>query len=159
MYLAFIFKQSQRNTMDRRIAPALVEEASRPIEMLKVILVGLTAPKVHVSDLEIAPEMAGRIPMRFGIVNRPPLVVLDPILCIIRVEVFRMRRKEPFRLGPQGRYALGCVVEVDREAVGLVVILHVAEDIVVDLAEEVNFGLDAPVIFDILESWVLVEQP
>ena len=50
------------------------------------------------------------------------------------------------------------VVEVDGEAVGLVAVLHEAEDVVVNVAEEVNLWLDAPVVLHVFESWVFVEH-
>ena len=37
-------------------------------------------------------------------------------------------------------------------------VLHVAEDVVVDVAEELHFGLDAPVVLDVLEGGVAVEH-
>ena len=37
-------------------------------------------------------------------------------------------------------------------------VLHVAEDIVVDITEEFDFGLDAPVVADVFEGRVVVEE-
>ena len=50
------------------------------------------------------------------------------------------------------------IVEIDGEAVGLIVVLHPTEDIVVDVAEEVDFGFHSPIISDIFQSRVLVEH-
>ena len=50
------------------------------------------------------------------------------------------------------------VVEVDGEAVGFVVVGHVAEDVVVDVAEEMDFGFDAPVVSCVFEGGVVVEE-
>jgi len=69
-----------------------------------------------------------------------------------------MRRHEPLRLGPQRWYGLGCIVKVDGKAVGFVAVLHIAENVVVDVAEEVDVGLDAPVVAGIEEGWVVVEE-
>lgn len=69
-----------------------------------------------------------------------------------------MRCHEPLRLGPQGWDRLGRIVEVDGEAVGLVVVLHVAEDIIIDVAEEVDVGLDAPVVAGTEEGGVVVKK-
>lgn len=66
--------------------------------------------------------------------------------------------KELGRLGPERRDGVGGVVEIDREAVRLVVVLHVSEHVVVDIAEEVHFRLDAPVVLCIGECGVLVEK-
>lgn len=62
------------------------------------------------------------------------------------------------RLGPQGRQGMRVVVQGDGEAVRLVVVLHIAENVVVDIAEEVYLGFDAPVVADILKSGMLVEH-
>lgn len=62
------------------------------------------------------------------------------------------------RLGPERRDTLRTVVDVDIKAVCFVVILHPSEDIIVDIAEKVDVGLDAPVVLDVLERWVLTEH-
>ena len=74
------------------------------------------------------------------------------------MHVFGMCGDEFFRLRPQGGNALWRVVEVDGEAVGLVVVLHPAENVIVDFTEEVDFGLDTPVVADVFESGVSVEH-
>ena len=74
------------------------------------------------------------------------------------MHVFGMCGDEFLRLGPQGGNALRRIVEVDGEAVGLVVVLHPAENVVVDFTEEVDFGLDSPVVADVFESGVFVEH-
>ena len=35
---------------------------------------------------------------------------------------------------------------------------HVAENVIVDVAEELDLGLDAPVVFGVRERWVVVEH-
>lgn len=62
-------------------------------------------------------------------------------------------------LWPQTRESLGIIVEIDGETICFVVVVHVTEDIIVDLAEEVDVGLDAPVVSGIREGGVLVEEP
>ena len=158
MDLAFILEQAQRNTMHRSIPPSLIKEPARAIQMLKIILISFRAPKFHVCDFEIAPEMTRAVPIRFHIVFRPPLTIDYPLLRVVLVHVFRMCGEEFFRLGPQGGNAVRRIVEVDGEAVGLVVVLHPAENVIVDFAEEVDFGLDTPVVADVFESGVFVEH-
>lgn len=62
------------------------------------------------------------------------------------------------RLRPESGNRGGGIVEVDREAVRLVVVLHEAEDVVVDVAKEVHLGLDAPVVLCIGQGGMLVKQ-
>ena len=73
--------------------------------------------------------------------------------------IIRIRREELHRLGPQCGQRLGRVVQVDGEAVRLVVVVHEAEDVVVDVAEEVHLGLHPPVVAVLGQRRVLVEEP
>ena len=61
-------------------------------------------------------------------------------------------------LGPERWDGLGVVVQGYGEAVGFVVVSHVAEDIIVDVAEEVHFGLDPPVVASVGKGGVFVEH-
>ncbi len=69
-----------------------------------------------------------------------------------------MRRHEFLGLRPQRWYTLGRVVKVYSEAVGLVVVLHPAEYIVVYVAEEMYLWLNAPVVANVFEGRVFVEH-
>ena len=141
-----VLEQRQRDRVDGCIAPALVEEPTRPIEMREVVLVGLGAPELHVGDFKIAPEVTGAVAVRFVVVVGPELAVDEPVQRVLLVQVLRVAGEEFDGLGPEGGDGVGGVEDVDVEAVGLVVVLHVVEDVVVDVAEEADFGLDAPVV-------------
>ena len=65
---------------------------------------------------------------------------------------------ELFSLWPQGWYGLRCVVKIDGEPVGLVVVIHPAENVIVDVAEEVDLWLHAPIIADVFKGWVFIEH-
>ena len=158
MDLAFILEQPQRNTMHGSISPSLIKEPPRAIQMLEVIFISFRPPKFHVCDFEITPEMTRAVPIRFHIVFRPPLTVDYPLLRVVLMHVFGMCGEEFFRLRPQGGNAVRRIVEVDGEAVGLIVVLHPAENVIVDFAEEVYFGLDSPVVANVFESGVFVEH-
>ena len=75
MKLARVFEQSQRDTMHRRIAPSLIEEPSRAVQMVEIILIRLTPPETHICDLEVGPEMARRVAVCFEVVIWPALAV------------------------------------------------------------------------------------
>lgn len=128
--------------------------------MIEIILIRLTSPKVHIRDLEIAPEMTRRVPVRFLVVLRPPLFVLEPCTRIDSVvfDIFRVSVEEFEGLRPKGGNGLRGIVEVDGEAVGFVVVLHVAENVVVDVAEEVDFGFHSPVVAYVFEGGMVVEE-
>ncbi len=61
-------------------------------------------------------------------------------------------------LGPESLDAFWGVIQVYGEAVCFVVVFHVAENIVVYVAEKVDFGLHAPVVFCMGEGGVFVEE-
>lgn len=71
-----VFEQAQCDRMHGSIAPSLVEEAARAIEMLEIVLVSFTSPKIHVGDLEVAPEMTGRVAVGLDVMARPSRAVL-----------------------------------------------------------------------------------
>lgn len=144
--------------MHGSIAPSLVEEASCAVQVVKVFLVGLTAPEVQVCDFKIAPEMAGAVAVCLVVVLGPSVLVGEPVHGVVLVEVVVMAGEELDGFWPEGCNRLGRVVEVDGEAVGLVVVLHEAEDVVVDVAEEVDVWLDAPVVLHVLQGGMLVEH-
>lgn len=89
---------------------------------------------------------------------RSPRLIYQPVQGIVVVEVFGVVGEELLGLGPQRRDGCGGIVEVDGESVCLVVVLHVAEDVVVNITEEVDVGLDAPVILGVGEGGVFVEE-
>lgn len=53
---------------------------------------------------------------------------------------------------------LGRIVEVDSEAVCLIAIVHVAKDVIVDVAEEMNIGFHAPIVLHVRQSWMMWEE-
>lgn len=158
MHLTAVLKQPNSHAMYRCISPPLIEKASCSIKMVEVVFVRLTAPELHIRDLKIAPEMARRIAIRQPIMFGSSRTILQPIHRIIAVYILRMFGQELDRLRPQRRDRLRRIVQVDGEAIGLVVILHVGEHVVVDVAEEVNFGLDTPVVAGVRQCGVLVEE-
>lgn len=156
--LTSVLKQSQSNRVHRCISPPLIEESTRAIQMVEVRLVRRTPPEVHIANLKVAPEMARRVPIRDPMMVRPSFVVLQPLDRIPLRQPLAVLRHELPRLRPQACHALRVVVQIDGEAVGLVVVLHPREDVVVDVAEEVHVRLDAPVVPCVEQRGVLVEE-
>lgn len=156
--LALVLEEPQRDAVHRGVTPALVEEAARAIQVLKVLAVLGAAPKSQIGDLEVGPEVAGGVAVGDAVVLRPAGAVLEPGPCAVLVHVVLVVLEELERLGPQGADRLGAVVQVDVPAVRLVVVLHPAEDVVVDVAEEVHARLDAPVVLRGGERGVLAEE-
>lgn len=147
--LGLVLEQSQRNAVNRSVAPSFVEEASRAIQMLKVLPVLFASPEAQVSDFEVGPEMTRRIPIRLPLVIRPMRSILQPVPCTRLMHIVWVILQELQRLGPQCLHTLGTIVNVDVKAVGFVVIGHPAENVVVDVAKEAHIGLYAPVVLGI----------
>lgn len=104
--------------------------------MVKVVFVRLTAPECHIGDLKVAPEVAGRVAISFLIVLWPVVRVGEPLDGVVRVQVLGVLGDKLERLWPECLDRFRRVVDVDDETIGFVVILHVAEHVVVDVAEE-----------------------
>lgn len=158
MNLALVLEQTKRDTVDGCVTPSLIEETTSAVQVIEVVLVDLATPKVHVGNLKVAPEVASRVTLGLLIVTGAALLISHPLESIVLVQVVGVLRNELAGLGPQGGNRLGRIVEVDCEAICLVVVLHIAEHIVVDVAEEVNFRLDAPIELGVLEGRVLVKE-
>jgi hypothetical protein len=158
MNLVLILEQSQTNRMNRSITPSLVEETTGMIKEIKVRRVFVTAEELHITNLKVGPEMAGRVSIRIAGVVRSELVVSQPVHHIVIGEVRGIRCKELLCRRPQGWDTLGSIEQINRETISLVAILHEAEDIVIDVTKELDFGLHAPVVAIIFKRWVLVEH-
>lgn len=59
VYLALVFEKAERDTVNGRIAPALVEEATSAVEVVEVVAILLASPEAHVTDFKVGPEVAG----------------------------------------------------------------------------------------------------
>lgn len=145
--------------MDGRITPTLIKEAPSAVKVLKIVFICFTPPEVHVSDLEVAPKVAGRVAVGFRIMGRPSLAICHPLFGIVRMDMLRMSRKKFLGFWPERLYALRRVIEIDGETIGLVVILHIPEYVIIHITKEVNLGFDAPIVLDIFECRVLVKHP
>lgn len=158
MHVVRICKETNTKRMNRRIAPALVEETTSPVQVLEIGLILLAAEEVHVANLKVRPEVACRVSIgRLGVLRADP-VIRNPFQHVVLVQVRRIRGHELLGLGPKRLDGLRSVVEIDGEAVGLVVVLHVPEHVVINVAEELDLGLNAPVVPIIRERRVLVEH-
>lgn len=157
MDIVLVFKQSQSNRVNRSITPTLIKESTGTIEMIKVVLVGLASPEFQIGNFEIRPEMTGGVSICNCVLFWPQRAVYQPIHRIILVNIFRVSCEELLGLRPQSRNALGCIKQVDCEAVGFVMVIHISEDIVVDVTKEVNLRFNPPVVTGVRQSGVFVE--
>jgi len=84
--------------------------------------------------------------------------ICDPIFRIVRMQCVRMFCQEFFGLWPEGRDSLWGVVQVDCETIGFITILHVPENVVVNVAEKMNVWLYSPIVLRVCQSFVFVEK-
>jgi hypothetical protein len=157
--LTLVFEQSQGNTMHGSIAPTFIEEATGTVQVVKELAVFFAPPEVQIANFEVGPEMARRVPICLLVILRPPLMILQPLACIIWMHIVGMISDEFLSLRPERRHAFWTVIDVDVEPVRFVVVLHPAEHIIVDVAEEVHVGLHAPVVLEVLEGRMFREEP
>lgn len=158
MNLGLIGEETQGDRVDGGVAPSFVVESTRAIQVIKVGRVFFAPEEFHVSDLEVGPEMTRRVSVGTSRVLRTQFVILQPTHHVVIGQVGRVGGKELLRLRPQVRDTFGGIEEVDGESVGDVAVLHEAEYVIVDVAEELDLGLNTPVVAVLLEGRVLVEH-
>lgn len=158
MNLARIFEETKSNAVDGCITPAFVKEATSAVKMVKVIIIDLAAPELHVCNFKIAPKVAGGESIGLPVVVRSVSCIGYPFTSAILVDIVGMVGEELLSLGPNRRHRLRIVIEINGEAVSLVVVVHISEDIIIDVTEEMDLGFNSPVVACVLQSWVLVEE-
>jgi hypothetical protein len=158
MNLGCVREETNTNRVYRSIAPSLVEETTRPIQMVEVSRILLAPEELHISDFEVGPEMAGRITISSLGVLRAKLVICEPVHHIVVRNIGGICGKELLGLGPKRWDTLRSVEKIDGETVCDIVVGHVTENVVVHVTEELDLGLDSPVVTVFGESGVLVEQ-
>lgn len=168
-YLALRHEHSHTQGMYRRISKSLVIEASSSIQPVKVSFISIAAEEVQVPDFEVGEKLA-------VVVVSTIMGIKQPVQVSVRMNQLWMGVDKRAGTRPKGRKGSSVIEDVHIEAVLHVVVAHEAEDVVVNVAEEVDlamgmsamndFGgitptyirLNAPVPVKILKTWVLVEE-
>jgi hypothetical protein len=164
----------------RTVAPSLVEEPAGLIEMLKVRAVRLGAPKVDPGNLKVGPVVAAVVGL--AVVGRDPrhhvgfreglgvsvdeicgLASMPSLLCQsfpspVDNEVNKSCLEPTLCRLPQARNRILVLVQRDDKPVGAVVVLHDLERVVRDVAQELDVGLDAPVVLVRVEERVFEKE-
>ena len=130
-YLALGYEHGHTQSMYRSVSKSLIIEASSSVQPVKVFLIRFAAEEVQVPNLEVREELA--IVVISAIVG-----VKQPVQVGIRVYQLWMGVDERAGARPEGRERAGVIKDIHVEAVLHVVIAHEAEDVVVDVAEEVD---------------------
>lgn len=130
-YLALRHEHSYTQSMYRRISKSLIVESSSSIQPVKVSFIRFAAEEVQVPNLEVGEELA--IVVVSAIVG-----IKQPIQVGIRVYQLWMGIDERSGSRPEGRERAGVVEDIHVETVLHVVVAHEAEDIIVNVAEEMD---------------------
>jgi len=136
--LVFGQQETGGDRVDGSVTPSFVEETAVLVKGFEVVDVRLGSEPVEVTNFEVRPEMAVVIGVASIITQEAHGVALGNVLRVVLDEL----------LGavPKSRDGLDVLVQAQDEAVLLVILLHEAEGIVVNIAEELDRGLDTPVV-------------
>lgn len=132
-YLAFRHKHSHTQSVYRCISKSLVVEAPSSIQPVKISFVRFSAEEIQVPNLKVREELA-------IVVVSTIVGVKQPVQIGIRVYQLWMGVDERAGAGPEGRKGSSVVEDVHVETVLHAVIAHEAEDVVVNVAEEVDLA-------------------
>lgn len=130
-YLALGHEHGHTQSMYRSISKSLIVKASSSIQPVKVSFIRFAAEEVQISNLKVGEELA--IVVISAIVG-----VKQPVQVGIGVYQLWMGVDERAGARPEGRERAGVIKDIHVEAVLHVVVAHEAEDVVVDVAEEVD---------------------
>ena len=166
-------KHGHTQRVNRRITKSLIVEPSSPIQPVKVLLIGWLSEKFQATDLKVREELA--VVVIAGIVR-----VQEPVEISVWVNELGVGVNEGAGTGPEAGERSRVVENVHVEAVLHVVVAHETEDVVVNIAEEVNLRqgqqelmqrwhcgghegrsyirLNTPVPIKFLETRMLVEE-
>ena len=132
-YLVLRHKHGHAQSVYWRISKSLVVEASSSVQPIKVSFIRLTAKEVKVTNLEIREELA-------IIIVSAVVGVEQPVQVGIRMYQLWMRIDERAGARPERRERASVIENVHVETVLHVVVAHEAEDVVVNVAEEVDLA-------------------
>lgn len=149
--LVLLQHQRSGNAVDRRIAPALVEESALMVEEVEVIHIRLAAQPVKTADLEIRPEMA--------VVPGIPPIIREETHTIILLDMLGMALHKLLHRIPQRRHRLDVLKQRQHKGVLLIVLLHEAEGVEGDVAVQLDARLHAPVELVLLHQRMAEEEP
>lgn len=159
-------KDSSSNGMDRSIAPTFIEESSILVKRFKVVDISFGSKPVEVTDLKVRPlniyvsaypTISARGSYHVAVVVCLTTIITEEAHRVVLGNVLRVRLHEFPGAFPQCWDGLHVFVETQYEAVLLFVLLHEPENVVVDVAVQLNAWLDAPVVF-VVQHDLLTEE-
>lgn len=126
--------------MDRRIAPALVKEASLAVEIIKICGERTSAPRIQRSNFKVTPLNQGvsagadNAAYKVAATVRATLVVGEELpRIIVRNGLWMQLQKVPC-LAPQRRNRGSILWKRNDKTVFFVILLHILEGVIVNVA-------------------------
>lgn len=132
------------------IPPSLVIESTCAVKMLKELCVSFAAPEIQITDFEVAPEMASVVSLS--------AVIGEELECVIFRNVFGVCLHELFDSVPKSLDGLAILRQRNSESIDLLVILHEQERVIMQVTEELDVGLDSPIVVVFLKEVVPEEE-
>jgi len=150
MDFVLVKEEAGSDRMYWSITPTLVEESTILVERLEKVEIGFRSKPIQVTNFEVGPHMAMVVGLSAVITQKTHGIVLGNMLGMCFHEL----------LGavPQGRDGLHVFIQTQHETVLLLVVRHVLEYVVVNIAEELDARLYSPVPFIIEHQWLTEEE-
>lgn len=161
--------QTGSDRVHRRIAPALVKETAILVERLEVVEVSLGAEPSETANFKVGPlerdvsmrclqiEMKKGNAYKVAFVVGLAAVVAEEAHGVALGNVLWVVLDKLLDAIPESGDGLDVLVQAKNEAVLLVVLVHEAEGVVVDVAEQLDAGLHTPVVV-VVEHELLSEE-
>ena len=151
--LAFGHKHGNTERVNWSITKSFIVEAPSSIQPVEIFLVGLTTKVIQAADFKVGEKLA-------VIVITAIMRIEKPIQIRLRMDIFRMSVDKRTSAWPKRRKRAGVVKDIHVEAVFHIVVSHKAENIVVNVAKEVN--LDHPLassLYRTLDPYIRLHPP
>jgi hypothetical protein len=148
--LVLLQHKASSNGVNRSIAPTLVEETAILVKRLEIVGVSLGAEPFKAADLKVGPEMALVVVLTTVITEETHGIVGRDMLGVVLHELLGA--------SPEGRNGVDVLVKRENKTVLLVVLVHDTEGVVVDVAEELDGGLNTPVVLVVHHEFLSEEE-
>jgi hypothetical protein len=163
--LVLVQQQACSDGMHGCIPPAFIEKATIVIKGVEVVGVGWATEPIEITDFKVRPLVFVSIGNKIGepayevaMIVRVTAIITQEGHGIVLCDVLGMLFHEFFHAIPERRNRLDVLVQTQHETVLLLVLGHVAERIVVDIAKHLDARLDAPIPFVAVHDRMLEEK-
>lgn len=150
MNLFLLEHESSCNGVHRRVAPTLIEETTSVVQGSEVVDIGIGPEPIQIPNFEVGPEVA--------VVVRLAIVLADPFQRVAFDDVLGVDVCEILDRVPESRDGLDVFVQAKCKTVLLLVVGHELESVVVDIAVQLDAGLDTPVPFVVQHQGVTEKE-